>query len=149
MHVQSTSSVRVWVLRSKVLSLLKTCSIGLKSGLYGGRYCSAAPAPSMAALTPATLSERPRVGVMQVVAHASIQDDIAALHRQAMRDLVVPCFAELHCRVFQPIRPSYLVLTTLSRATSYDKIRPDQTKRFNLYKVWSQGVDTAQNNHFT
>ena len=36
MDVQSASSVRAWVLRNKVLSLEKTCSIRLKSGLYGG-----------------------------------------------------------------------------------------------------------------
>ena len=32
--LQSASSVRAWVLRSKPLSLAKLCSIGLKSGLY-------------------------------------------------------------------------------------------------------------------
>jgi len=31
------------------LGLAKLCSIGLKSGLYGGKYRSTAPAPSMAA----------------------------------------------------------------------------------------------------
>ena len=42
MALQSVSSVRTWALRSSVLSLANTCSIGLKSGLYGGKYRSAA-----------------------------------------------------------------------------------------------------------
>ena len=42
-------------LRTMALSLAKHSSMGLKSGLYGGRNRSVAPAPSMAGRTPSTL----------------------------------------------------------------------------------------------
>jgi hypothetical protein len=43
MAVQRASTVRVLALRSSALSLAKTCSIGLRSGLSGGRESSRAP----------------------------------------------------------------------------------------------------------
>lgn len=49
------SAVRGARLRRRPLTLLQRFSIGLKSGEYGGRYFSRAPAASMASRTPATL----------------------------------------------------------------------------------------------
>src|SRR3979411_1622405 len=52
---QSPSIVRSAALRRCAFTLLKPCSIGLKSGEYGGRYCSRAPTASIASRTPGTL----------------------------------------------------------------------------------------------
>jgi hypothetical protein len=44
MRFQAALIVRASVLRNRVLSLAKTCSIGFRSGLYGGRKLRWAPA---------------------------------------------------------------------------------------------------------
>jgi len=41
---QTSSMVRFWTERIQCLILAKVCSIGLRSGEYGGRYQSRAPA---------------------------------------------------------------------------------------------------------
>src|SRR6266704_268294 len=48
-------TVRAETLRRKALNLLNGISIGLRSGEYCGRYCSVAPAASIASFTPGTL----------------------------------------------------------------------------------------------
>lgn len=48
---QMASVVRLAALRSKSFSLAKTCSMGLRSGLYFGRRKSLAPAERMASRT--------------------------------------------------------------------------------------------------
>jgi hypothetical protein len=55
MAVSSASTVLAAVLLRSALSLEKACSIGLKSGEYGGRNRSRAPAASIASLAPRTL----------------------------------------------------------------------------------------------
>ncbi len=49
------SAVRAAAVRSSVLSLLQAFSMGFRSGEYGGRYSSVAPAASIASRTPLTL----------------------------------------------------------------------------------------------
>ena len=48
---QVVSAVRSAASRNRCLSLAKTCSIGFRSGLYGGRNSKWAPAFRMAFLT--------------------------------------------------------------------------------------------------
>src|SRR5665213_1002365 len=52
---QSPLTVRSAALRSFDFTLLKPCSIGLKSGEYCGRYRRRAPTASIACRTPTTL----------------------------------------------------------------------------------------------
>src|SRR5580693_2156565 len=52
---QSPSIVRSAAVRRCSFTLLKPCSIGLKSGEYCGRYFNRAPTASIASRTPATL----------------------------------------------------------------------------------------------
>jgi len=52
---QRASAVRVAAFRSSALSLENSFSIGFKSGEYGGRYSSVAPAEVIASWTPLTL----------------------------------------------------------------------------------------------
>jgi hypothetical protein len=51
MPLQVSSTVRFAALRSRCLSFAKTCSIGLRSGLYAGRSVSLAPTARMASRT--------------------------------------------------------------------------------------------------
>ncbi len=61
MRCQVASTVRSAALRSRILSLAKTCSIGLRSGEYGGRNSSLAPAARMARRTALPLWEAERL----------------------------------------------------------------------------------------
>jgi len=60
---RADSSPKTWncslsALRRSALSLLKTCSIGLRSGEYAGRKNAVASAASIASITPATFVSR-------------------------------------------------------------------------------------------
>ena len=55
MAASRASTVLAAALRRSALILAKTCSIGLKSGEYGGRNMRLAPARSIAARAPLTL----------------------------------------------------------------------------------------------
>lgn len=52
-----SSMVRFWAVRIQCLILAKACSIGLRSGEYGGRYQSLAPAALIICRTAADLCE--------------------------------------------------------------------------------------------
>jgi len=51
----SESTVRAFRERSFCFTFPQQCSMGLKSGEYGGKYRSSAPAASMSSRTPGTL----------------------------------------------------------------------------------------------
>src|SRR6476619_212619 len=55
MMCHKASTVRAAALRRSAFSFANACSIGLKSGEYGGRYSRLAPAASMASRTPRIL----------------------------------------------------------------------------------------------
>ena len=58
MASQRASTVRVAALRSRALSLAETCSIGFRSGEYGGRSSRRAPRASIASRTPCPCGRR-------------------------------------------------------------------------------------------
>ena len=55
MFFRRSSWIRGWSVRRKGLSLASTCSVGLRSGLQGGRNNRRAPAPRVAARTASVL----------------------------------------------------------------------------------------------
>ena len=75
MASQTVSTVRAAALRSRCLSLAKTCSIGLRSGEYFGRKNSLAPAERMSAAH----------GFALVAAEIVHDDDVAGLQGRAAR----------------------------------------------------------------
>jgi len=71
MRLQVSSVVRSAALLSMRLSFAKTCSMGFRSGEYGGRKRSFAPAARIAFLTPGPLW-LPRLSMMTISPGASV-----------------------------------------------------------------------------
>jgi len=86
-HVSST--VRAAVLRSSVLSLANTCSMGFRSGLYGGRKINLAPALRIAWRT-AWLLWLPRLSSTTMSPWRNVGTRHCSTHAKKLRPLMGP-----------------------------------------------------------
>ena len=84
MMSHKASTVRAAALRRSAFSFANACSIGLKSGEYGGRYSSVAPAASMASRTPRNLVAAKIVHDHDVAAAQTGNEKLADIGEEAL-----------------------------------------------------------------